>query len=287
MVKGKLENGDLEFRKTSFNLLQIATSQGNRAAFNDMLMGLIILRGSFNHDGKWADNDAEVSWYQIPHRYGLCGTPLNEAIMTSIPVINRFREANGLQIVNSVFLTDGEGCNINSAVGDDERGFRHSRGKTIIRDRKSRKEFLQDGGLQNGQMAILLEMVRIRTGAKVVNFYVTHPSPSAFKNTWMRTVPRVSDEWGNENCFDEEGSVAAYKVAKADGGVILENSLHGWDHHYMILGGTELGVRGEEGLSDDLAGASKAKLKNAFGKAASGKLKNRVVLREFTKLIAA
>ena len=289
MLKSKLEIGDLEFRKTKFNLLQIATSQGNRAAFNDMLMGLVILRGHFNPNGRYAtsDHSKDVSYYNIPHKYGLSGTPLNEAILSSIPIINRFREANGLQIVNSVFLTDGAGCDVTQAHGTERMG-RYG-GKVIIRDRKSRKEFLQKeyyGDVGDSQMSILLEMVRIRTGAKVVNFYVTACSPSGFKNEWMGSVPKVKDanDWETP---DTEGASAAYKVAKAEGGVVLEDSILGWDHHYLILGGSALGIHGDEGLDDSLVGAKKGTLKKAFGKAASGKLKNRVVLRKFTELIAA
>jgi hypothetical protein len=86
---------------------------------------------------------------------------------------------------------------------------------------------------------------------------------------------------------DVDGSVAAFKVAKAEGGVTIENSKFGWDHHYLIMGGRELGVHGDEGLDDALVGAKKGALKRAFGKAASGKLRNRVILRKFTELIAA
>jgi hypothetical protein len=288
MNTDKLERGDLSFRKTQFNLLQIATSQGNRAAFNDMLMGLVILRGHFNPNGRYAGFVKDVSYYNIHHKYGLRGTPLNEAIISSIPIINRFREANGLQIVNSVFLTDGEGCDVSQAHGIEGMG-RYNTGKVIIRDRKSRKEFLQKtyyADVGDSQMSILLEMVRIRTGAKVVNFYVTACSPSGFKNEWMGSVPRSEDEFGNMK-LNEDGAKAALKVAKAEGGVVLEDSIHGWDHHYLILGGSALGVHADEGLDDSLVGAKKGALKKAFGKASSGKLKNRVVLRKFTELIAA
>jgi len=287
MVKDKLETGDLEFRRDNFNLLQIATSQGNRAAFNDMMMALIILRGHYNHGGKWNNpSDSDVSYYNIDRQYGLCGTPLHEAILSSIPIINRFREANGLQIVNSVFLTDGDGCNIHSAHNSNMGSWRN---KVIIRDRKSRKEFIQDDtrdATSRSQMSILLEMVRLRTGAKVVNFYVTNPSANSFKSEWMGSVPRKEDELGYM-VGDEAGAKAAYKIAKVEGGLAIEDSMVGWDHHYMILGGDALGSRDGEGLDDALAGATKAKLKSAFGKASSGKLRNRVVLRKFMELITA
>ena len=41
-----------------------------------------------------------------------------------------------------------------------------------------------------------------------------------------------------------------------------------------------------EGLSDELVGASKAKLKTAFGKAMSGKIESRQLLNKFVKLVA-
>ena len=41
-----------------------------------------------------------------------------------------------------------------------------------------------------------------------------------------------------------------------------------------------------EGLSDDLVGASKAKLKTAFGKSMKGKVESRQLLNKFVKLVA-
>ena len=275
MDKNRLETGDLSFRKSNFKLVQLATSKGKTAAFNDMLLGLIILRGHFNHYGHYGNPTEGTHFYNIPRWMGLGGTPLNEAIMTSIPVINKFRAENGLQIVNSAFLTDGQGCNVYDAHNLD----RYSRwgGNIIIRDRKSRKEFLQN----DNQMAILLEIARIRTGAKVVNFYVSGDRPQYFKNEWMRAAPM------RDGCmYDEDGAVEAYKVAKAEGGIAIEDSPLGWDALYLLMGGSSL-VVSDEGLSDDLVGAKKGTLKRAFGKAASGKLRCRVVLRKFTELIAA
>ena len=288
LIKGKLVRGDLDLRRDSFNLLQIATSQGNRAAFNDMLIGLIILRGAYNSSRRYAQTIDDCCYYNLEHKYGLGGTPLNEAIMASIPIINRFRKANGLQIVNSVFLTDGAGCDISSSYDSEDYTARGT-GHTIIRDRKSRKEFIQryryaradQEGME--QTPILLEMVRIRTGAKICNFYVANPRPSRFKSEWMDSVK--SDRDYNEEV--SAAAVAAFKIAKVDGGVTIENSISGWDHHYLIMGGEDLSGTDDEGLDDSLVGATKAKLKSAFGKAATGKLRNRVVLKKFIGLIAA
>jgi hypothetical protein len=59
----------------------------------------------------------------------------------------------------------------------------------------------------------------------------------------------------------------------------------GFDEYYILPGGSALAV--ENGvLSDDLEGASKAKLKSAFGKSMKSKIASRQLLNKFVKLVA-
>jgi len=293
LIKSKLVKGDFN-GLGEFNLLQIATSQGNKAAFNDMLIGLIILRGAYNHSRRYTQNIDDCCYYNLDRKYGLGGTPLNEAIMASIPIINRFRKANGIQIVNSVFLTDGDGCALTEYhKGSGMHDTMDPSGKIIVRDRKSHKEFVQQRrwySKEPGEMAqtrIFLEMVRIRTGAKICNFYVANPRPMRFKVEWMDSMNEVYEHYSHWTQEDLAAAAAAFKIAKVDGGVTIENSISGWDHHYLIMGGEDLSGSDDEGLDESLVGATKAKLKSAFGKASTGKLRNRVILRKFVGLIAA
>jgi len=278
MDESKMDRGDLEFRRSSFKLIQLATSAAKGAAFNDMLAGLMVLRGHYSNYGSYGDPTNHLHYFPIPRALGLGGTPLNEAILSAIPVTNRFRAANGLQIVNVAFLTDGCGYSLSSFHGHD--GYNH--GHVIIRDRKSRREFASGGRWDDEQMRALLEILRIRTGANVVNFYVANPRPASFKNEW-RTAAGI--------CYSDESDSAAaetamFKTARAEGGILIEGSQAGWDHHYLIMGGNALGGQ-DEGLHKDLVGAKKGTLKRAFAKAATGKLRNRVILRKFTELIAS
>ena len=59
----------------------------------------------------------------------------------------------------------------------------------------------------------------------------------------------------------------------------------GYDEYYILPGGNSLMVE-NSGLSDDLVGASKAKLKSAFGKSMKGKIESRQLLNKFVKLVA-
>ena len=59
----------------------------------------------------------------------------------------------------------------------------------------------------------------------------------------------------------------------------------GYDEYYVLPGGNSLMVE-NEGLGDELVGASKAKLKSAFGKSMKGKVSSRQLLNKFVKLVA-
>ena len=48
------------------------------------------------------------SYDKHPNWFILCGTPLNQAILVSDKVVAKFRETNKVQIVNAIYLTDGD-----------------------------------------------------------------------------------------------------------------------------------------------------------------------------------
>ena len=276
MRDDRIKVGDYDLSGDYFNLMHLASTHVKVSKYNEMLLGLIMLRGFFNHEGLRASDDS-VHYFQMPRMMHLHGTPLNECIATAIPVVNKFRADHKLQIVNTVFLTDGEGYGLSDVRHADGSTGRPAPGRVILRDRKTHKEF--SAGYYS-EMHHLMEMFRLRTGSKIVNFYITAPQMGAFKREWRaaRTGSRYADGAA-------EAESAAWKAAKEDGGVEVEGQINGWDALYFILGGASMAIQ-DEGLSKDLVGAKKASLKKAFAKAAIGKLRNRVLLRSFIELIA-
>ena len=254
-----MRDADLDFRRNHFRLIQLATSKGKANSFNDQLAMLFILRNAIGY-GCATDGLN----YSVPRHYNLGGTPLAEAMLSAIPVTTRFREENGLQIVNVVFLTDGEGYDLQTVGG------RYATGNSVIfRDPVTRREY-------NGeQSAAILNILRDRTGANVVNFYISDSRANGFK----RDYTRATGDYAGEN--------AAWKTAKAEGGVVIADTNAGWDELYLMTGGDTLETRQDEGLGDQMVGAKKAQLRRAFGKAATGKLRCRTILRRFTEMVAA
>jgi len=270
MDRSKLETNDWTIRRETFNLLHFLTSNAKASEFQKHLMGMMMLRGGMG----WGYNRD----YSIPGWLGLGGTPLNEAIMTAIPVVNKFRADNGLQIVNTAFLTDGEGSTLRAVHDPSEPGGLRSVYNGIIRDKASRKEWKTDAW---GMSATLLDVFRARTGSKIVNFFIVEDAKRHFVRRFLDATPY--DDRGAR----EVDANAAWKEARSEGGVVVKDNSANWDSYYLIPGGEALTITEDGGLSDDLIGAKKGQLKRAFAKSASGKLKNRVILREFVDLIAA
>jgi len=65
----------------------------------------------------------------------------------------------------------------------------------------------------------------------------------------------------------------------------VEGGVTGYDEYYLLAGGRNLEVENET-LDNELVGASKAKLKSAFGKMTKGKVQSRTLLNRFVKLVA-
>ena len=196
--------------------------------------------------------------------------------MTAIPVVNKFRQDNGLQIVNTAFLTDGEGGALRAIHDPTTPGRRRSVYNSVLRDKVSRKEWKTSSWTIG---ANLLDVFRSRTGSKIVNFFIVEDNKRRFSQRWKEAVHHHPE--GPE-------ILAVWKEAKKEGGVSVDENTANWDSYYLIPGGSSLMIDHEEStLGDELIGAKKGELKKAFAKAASGKLRNRVILREFVGLIAA
>jgi hypothetical protein len=72
-------------------------------------------------------------------------------------------------------------------------------------------------------------------------------------------------------------------MMRKDKVVMLDSK--GYDQYFILPGGEALAVE-NDGLADDLAGATKAKLKTAFAKSNKGRIQSRVLLNKFVALVA-
>ena len=121
----------------------------------------------------------EYLWLTANHFYFQCdamnNTPLNQAILATDHIVNEFRKKNKLQVVNTVFLTDGVSDsihvnwrNINTNRAN-KKGYRY-----FIHDHITKKNFYLGPHTNTyNTTEVFLKILKERTNSNVIGFYIT------------------------------------------------------------------------------------------------------------------
>ena len=215
-----------------------------------------------------------------PSFLNLGGTPLNDAIIAMMEIVPKFKRDTGVQKVNTIFLTDGAShrspgvydYRLDSTTGEHYKVTGHLRGNVIITDPKTLKSYEVDGyNMTDGLLRILKDRV---PDMNLIGFFIAGSGKSG------RVDKRV--------LYNLQGDLSIDKIMEQvrfiNKNKFLAIASKGYDEMY-VLPGKGMAVD-NDGLSDDLVGASKAKLKTAFGKSMKSKIDSRVLLNKFVKLVA-
>jgi len=204
---------------------------------------------------------------------GLGGTPLNATIQVASNVVNDFRKRTRSEIVNVIFLTDGEDSSTLWTTSADHRGARIGpsdfRSVSYIEDKDSAKTYRVS---DKGVTPTLLQILKDRTGCNLIGFYILPKSKRYFQNAMTRFNMIMTDDgykqFRNEKYFSVNG--------------------YGYSEYFLIPGGEDLSTE-DDSLSDILGegkDVSARKLKGAFLKMNQNRLTNRVLLSKVIKEIA-
>jgi hypothetical protein len=216
---------------------------------------------------------------------GLGSTPLNTTIMILPKYINAFRAKHRLQIVNTVFLTDGEDAGSLRVYGENGR-IKHylynsvgSKGSIII-DQDTKKTY-KVPVRQSAITITLLKILKDKTGCNLIGFYITNNYRSNFANVMAHLTGDVRYNRYNDADFLD----AQFRNWKEDKVSVVNN--WGFDEYYIIPGGSSLQIKDDD--LDELVGESKAtarKLRGAFLKMNQNRLTNRVLLKKFIERVS-
>lgn len=208
-----------------------------------------------------------------PYWMSMQGTPLNEAIIHAMSIVPDFQKKNKLQVVNTIFLTDGEGRDIREHFqmqsGYGLRRYSIKAGTLVIRDPLTKHEERINLKVyhQNQQTKALIKLLKSRTNSNVIGFYVIS----------SRDYNRKVYSWYPSSTNHEDLKWSFRK----DNYTILENS--GYDEYYILR---------SNGLDTDDAGTFEVKENStsrgivaAFAKYSGGRFSSRVILNRFIGLI--
>jgi hypothetical protein len=193
----------------------------------------------------------------------LGGTPLDTTIMMAMDIYEKFKKQNRLDIVNTIFLTDGD-----SHPASYRHQFSEYVGSSTIRGRRSRliddvtkKQYVNTRDYWAATQT-LLKMFQDRTGGNAIGYRIVPASKSHFMRDW--------------------GDLDGWQQMLKEG--YLSKQERGYSKLFLIRGGKALQVEAGELAVD--RGATKGKLTTAFKKAARGKLTSRTLLNEFVQEVA-
>ena len=208
-----------------------------------------------------------ISSAVTPNAFGLGCTPLNEAIVTAYEIVPAFQQENGVQIVNTVFLTDGDGHSMGAS-----RGWDYKNNKSYIVDPKTRQN-IEVGGDHAGETNSYLQILKNQTGCNIIGIRLsTQKSVDSMKYRYFN----------KEGVFDQQALEDASKSYKTNNFFSVKNC-EGCDELFVIKGNVKVVTDAMEGLSDD---ASLAKIRNAFVKGNNKKKSSRVIANRIVDLIA-
>lgn len=266
-------------------LLQLFHEKMRTSEFNSAVELLLVIAQVFTYH----DYRTENVWRYIglPRQYYLGGTPLDATILLATQVVDKFKKTTGVQIMNTIFLTDGSSHPIDGVMkpsqynnGSLTDSSIPSYQPVILRDKNTNTQFRMDR--KNGDRTMtkgLYQLFKKITGTNLVGFFIAS----------RRDIKYVYANYFRENKQIVEYYEYAEKVNEIKKTLNRDKSLvvttSGMDELYIIKGGADLQLN-DEGLQVD-SNASKAKLTTAFKKMTKGKLQNRVVLGKFIEKIAA
>lgn len=254
--KGKF--GDLALINT-FSLMNILSSQMSAIEYKYAASALLAFRERYSVKPDW---------------FTLSGTPLNEAIVAAMKIVPKFQRENKLQIVNTVFLTDGEGSK--PYLIFDEYGKTQSfRGKTlVIRDPVSKHEVKISDGSDRKMTAGFIQLLKARTNCNVVGFYIMETRN--FSHNAHHFWPELHEkkDYHKIENLKKEFRADKYKIITSEG----------YDEYYLLKAeGLDMEDDADFEVKEN---ATTRGFVSAFSKFNNNRKANRVVLNRFIGMIA-
>lgn len=259
------DNKNLVIQDGSFRLLQLVATGVSGGKFKTQMANLLALGKSYdrNYYDLYLDSEAQ-------NAFGLGSTPLEETILIGRYIAEDFKARNRIEVLSSVFLTDGEGdCNF--AVAD-RNGSDHYRKNLAITDSKTRRTFTQayDGNSYRSRAycQALLDLYRETTGSRMINFYLIDNYD--FKGFLYRS--QIFGAAHNE----------ARKSFKKEGAALLKDT-NGFNDQFLIKSGRNLQIKED---TFEVDSNDKKELTKAFKSFQDKKAIGRVVLTKMVEAVA-
>lgn len=258
-----------QFRHAAENICQLAFDHDSSGAQFDGARRCDLANGYSPPHG--VDADKFHKDYTTYNRYNLSGTPLNEALYIGIDLVNKFRAAHRLDIVNTIVLTDGEPTSCLS-----NRSYNYNAPKNAILTLPNRKQVslydrksLDRMNAYNAEYNGLVSVFKAMTGSTLIRMYIT-----------TARMPYWNDAHGYP-ITDPATIKTIQKTWKEDKFAAVPDKVH--DMSFIIKSDIEIVDDPFAGIKED---ATVTQITKAFIRNAAKRQTSRVLLSRFSDIIA-
>jgi hypothetical protein len=276
--KEKAKYGDICLRE--FNLLNLFSSNMKAKELHESYIYMMATAIYFNERACYSRFRDAVR-VLIPNNMSLGGTPLNSALIMSFPIMRKFISRHQIDVINSIFLTDGDSHSCDTyRCGDGETEFFDPRKQNVIlRDPISKKQISvpYNNRISKALTIALVAFQREVFNINIVNFFIS----TKMKYWDILGILQDSKKYGDPHECVVREELKKYRKNK----YLIVPEMAGFNEMYLIAGGKNLEVQDRElEIADD---ASTAQVARAFKKFSTSKLEKRKLLSRFIDMIAA
>lgn len=220
-----------------------------------------------------------LPWEQMG--FSLGGTPFTQTLMASRPMIEKFKQETDTDIVNVIYLTDGDGTGcftfteVKSSPINPETGKPRITNKVFLVDPKTKKRVELSVrncyyGDDTSQQTAMTLFVREVTGCKHIGFYVADTHSVRAKIRSIKSEMSPDEEKALEKFWRENEYYSASNI--------------GYDMYYYVKSRAGSADDGKYNLSEDM---TTKKIAKVFSEAQFDKRRHRVMVSKFAQEIAA
>ena len=268
-------NQKSDLNVSGFRLLEMFSDKMKKTEQSDAMHYWYMMGEYYANYRNWRDGGYPMS---PPRNLHLGGTPLNHAIVAAMSIIPKFKNDNGIQKVNAVFLTDGVSHSVNGKMSGED--FDSYNKEAYITDKITNTTMCvkSDGYRREAQTTTLLKLLKKRIpDMNVIGFFV---AGSGRRGIVRREI--IQDKMGLS--WDDTDNLKKYQKELRTNKVLVCKTA-GYDEYYILPSVPKDDENDEDGIQVK-ENAKTGDLKRAFTKFAKSKTLNRQLLNKFIGQVA-
>jgi len=268
-----------------FNLLNLFSSRMRAKELHEAYIFMTATASYYSNAYRYY---GEGVYFNIPDRMNLGGTPLNSTLLVSFSIMREFQKKNQVDVINSIFLTDGDSHSSNNYWTENGTNVEHfdvRKQNVILRDPVSKKTMLVDSKHDFRQTSSFTEaLVRFQRDVfniNIVNFFLIDRMK---KYEMQHHLDKQRKSRGETDSIQEWEEVHNAMKEWRKNKYMIAPEMMGFNEQYLVQGGKALEV--EETILEVAEDATVAQMAKAFKKFSSGKLEKRKLLSRFINMVA-